>query len=419
MLPGMTELHTDIAIVGGGLAGLSLGIALGRMGGPNLRVLLIDREDPARALAADFDGRVSAIALASQRMLDAVGIWSHVADAQPMWDIRVSDGDSLLFVHYDHSELGDRPFGWMVENRVMRRAQQAALAELPNVTLLAPMGVAEMQLGEPGSGLPASLRLADGREIRARLIVGADGRQSQVRQWAGIGVQQWSYDQTGIVCTVVHERPHHGVAQERFLPAGPFAILPMTDDAQGRHRSSLVWTEPPDRAKAILALDEAGFLAEMRQRFGDHFGSLGSTGPRWSYPLTFVHARDYCAHRLALAGDAAHGIHPIAGQGLNLGLRDVATLTEVIVQAARVGMDIGQETVLDDYARWRRVDSLTLGAVTDGLTRLFSNDIAPIALARRLGLGIVQKLPPAKRLFMRHAMGDLGRLPKLLRGEAV
>ncbi len=415
----MTELHTDIAIVGGGLAGLSLGIALGRMGGPNLQVLLIDREDPARALAADFDGRVSAIALASQRMLDAVGIWRHVAEAQPMWDIRVSDGDSPLFVHYDHSELGDRPFGWMVENRVMRRAQQAALAELPNVTLLAPMGVAEMQLGEPGSGLPASLRLTDGREIRARLIVGADGRQSQVRQWAGIGVQQWSYNQTGIVCTVVHERPHHGVAQERFLPAGPFAILPMTDDAQGRHRSSLVWTEPPDRAKAILALDEAGFLAELRQRFGDHFGSLDSTGPRWSYPLTFVHARDYCAHRLALAGDAAHGIHPIAGQGLNLGLRDVATLTEVIVQAARVGMDIGQETVLNDYARWRRVDSLTLGAVTDGLTRLFSNDIAPIALARRLGLGLVQKLPPAKRLFMRHAMGDLGRLPRLLRGEAV
>ena len=418
----MTVLHTDIAIVGGGLAGLTLGIALGRMGGPNLRVLLVDREDPARALAADFDGRVSAIALASQRMLDTVGIWRHVADAQPMWDIRVSDGDSPLFVHYDHRDLaepGEQPFGWMVENRVMRRAQQAALAELPNVTLLAPMGVAEMQLGAAGSGQPASLQLTDGREIRARLIVGADGRQSQIRQWAGIGVQQWAYNQTGIVCTVVHERPHHGVAQERFLPAGPFAILPMTDDEQGRHRSSLVWTEPPERAAAILALDEAGFVAEMQQRFGDHFGSLSSTGPRWSYPLTFLHAREYCAHRLALAGDAAHGIHPIAGQGLNLGLRDVATLTEVIVRAARLGLDIGQENVLDDYARWRRVDSTLLSAVTDGLTRLFSNDIAPVKLARRLGLGIVEKIPPAKRLFMRHAMGDLGRLPKLLRGEAV
>ncbi len=422
----MTTLDTDIAIVGGGLAGLTLGIALGRMGGrmggPGLRVLLVDREDPARALAAGFDGRVSAIALASQRMLDAIGLWRHVSEAQPMWDIRVSDGDSRLFVHYDHrdlAELGDQPFGWMVENRVMRQAQQAALADLPNVTLLAPMGVTGMQLGESGSGQPASLQLADGREIRARLVVGADGRQSQIRQLAGIGVQHWSYNQTGIVCTVVHERPHHGVAQERFLPAGPFAILPMTDDNAGRHRSSLVWTEPPERAKAILALDEAGFLAEMRLRFGDHFGKLTSTGPRWSYPLTFLHARDYCAHRLALAGDAAHGIHPIAGQGLNLGLRDVATLTEVIVQAARVGLDIGQENVLDDYARWRRVDSTVLSAVTDGLTRLFSNDIAPIALARRLGLGLVQKLPPAKRLFMRHAMGDLGRLPKLLRGEAV
>ncbi len=409
-------IQTEVAIVGGGLAGLTLGIALARHG---VDTLLIDREDPARALNVGFDGRVSAIALASQRMLAAIGLWQHVSAAQPMWDIRVSDGDSPLFVHYDHTALGQDPFGWLVENRVMRVAQQAALAELPKARLLAPLGVATVERGEPGSGAPARLTLSDGTEVRARLVVGADGRQSFMRQQAGIKVLEWSYAQTGIVCTVCHEQPHHGVAQERFLPAGPFAILPMTDDIEGRYRSSLVWTEPTERAKAILALDGNDFVAEMQQRFGDHFGALSVFGPRWSYPLTFMHAERYIDHRLALVGDAAHGIHPIAGQGLNLGLRDVAALVEAVVTARRVGLDLGQQDVLESYENWRRVDTAVLSAVTDGLTRLFSNDIAPVKLARDLGLGLVERLKPAKTFFMRHAMGDVGKLPKLLQGQAI
>ncbi len=404
----------DVVIVGGGLAGLTQGIALASHG---ISVAIVDREDPARAVSAAFDGRVSAIALASQRMLEAIGLWQHVAAAQPMWDIRVSDGDSLLFLHYDHRDLGDQPFGYLVENRVIRQAQQAALAGLPVARLFAPMAVAGVERGQPGSGAPAQVVLADGRRLAARLVIGADGRNSALREQAGIRCTGWSYDQTGIVCTVLHELPHGGAAQERFLPAGPFAILPMTDDEAGRHRSSLVWTEPTDRAAAIMALDDAGFGAEMRQRFGTGYGAAQVTGPRWSYPLSFLHAERYTAHRLALIGDAAHGIHPIAGQGLNLGLRDVAALTEALVEARRLGLDSGQADVLDRYARWRRTDTLVLSAVTDGLTRLFSNDIAPLRLARDLGLGVVDRIVPLKKLFMRHAMGDLGQLPRLLRGE--
>ncbi len=408
-----TELF-DVVIVGGGLAGLTQGIALASHG---MSVAIIDREDPARVLRAGFDGRVSAIALASQRMLEAIGLWRHVREAQPMWDIRVSDGDSLLFLHYDHRDLGDAPFGYMVENRIMRQAQQDALAELPGAQLIAPMTVAKVERGLPGSGAPAQLTLADGRQLRARLVIGADGRQSAMREQAGIRTTTWSYDQTGIVCTVAHELPHEGAAQERFLPAGPFAILPMTDDENGVHRSSLVWTEPTERAATIMGLDDADFQAEMRRRFGDGYGEAHVVGPRWSYPLTFLHAERYTDHRLALIGDAAHGIHPIAGQGLNLGLRDIAALTEALVEARRLGLDPGQADVLERYARWRRTDTLVLSAVTDGLTRLFSNDIAPLRIARDLGLGVVERLPPLKKLFMRHAMGDLGTLPRLLRGE--
>lgn len=406
----------DVAVIGGGLNGLTQAIALARHG---ISVAVIDREDPGRIIEAGFDGRVSAIALASQRMLDAIGLWRHVREAQPMWDIRVSDGDSLLFVHYDHSELGTAPFGYLVENRVIRLAQQAALAECSNLELIAPMTARTIEYGMAGSGGAAEIELGNGRRIHARLVVGADGRQSAIRREAGIRTLDWSYRQTGIVCTVQHDLPHEGVAQERFLPAGPFAILPMTDDAQGRHRSSLVWTEPTERAAAIMALDDTAFAAEMRQRFGSGYGDCDVVGPRWSYPFSFMLALRYTDHRLALIGDAAHGIHPIAGQGLNLGLRDIATLTEAVVEAQRLGLDIGRSDVLERYERWRRVDNVVLGAVTDGLTRLFSNDVAPLRIARDLGLGLVNRIGPLKKLFMRHAMGDLGRLPRLLRGETL
>lgn len=414
--PATAELF-DVAVIGGGLNGLTQAIALARHG---ISVAVIDRENPARAVQAGFDGRVSAIALASQRMLEAIGLWRHVREAQPMWDIRVSDGDSLLFVHYDHTELGTAPFGYLVENRVMRLAQQAALADCAaHLELIAPMTASRIDYGTTGSGAPAEIELGNGRQIRARLVIGADGRQSAIRQQAGIRTLDWSYRQTGIVCTVQHELPHEGVAQERFLPAGPFAILPMTDDAQGRHRSSLVWTEPTERAAAIMALDAPGFAAEMRQRFGTGYGDCDVVGPRWSYPFSFMLALTYTAHRMALVGDAAHGIHPIAGQGLNLGLRDIAALTEAVVDARRLGLDIGRSDVLDRYERWRRLDNVVLGAVTDGLTRLFSNDLAPLRLARDLGLGAVNRIGPLKKLFMRHAMGDLGQLPRLLKGETI
>jgi 2-octaprenyl-6-methoxyphenol hydroxylase len=397
----------DAAIVGGGMVGLALAAALGSAG---IRIAVVDREPPAELTAPAFDGRVSAIAMASQRLLDTVGVWRHVAEAQPILDIRVAEGDSPLFVHYDHREVGDQPFGHMVENRLLRLALLARLKELPNVRLIAPIGVKGM---EAGPGL-ARLGLSDGQTLRAPLVVSAEGRRSLLREQAGIACVAWDYEQFGIVVTVGHEHDHRGVAIERFLPAGPFAMLPMC----GR-RSSLVWTEPSERAGPLLKLPAAEFAAEMGRRFGDHLGRLEIQGPRWSYPLSLHLAERYVDRRLALVGDSAHGIHPIAGQGLNLGFRDVAALAEVVVDAMRLGLDAGAGEVLERYQRWRRVDSLVLAATTDGLNRLFSNDIAPLKLARNLGLGAVNRIGPLKRFFMRHAMGTVGTLPRLLQGAAL
>ncbi len=389
------------------MVGLALAAALG---GAGLDCVVIDREDPATATAAGFDGRVSAIAYASWRLLAQTGVWDHLRAAEPILDIRVSDGDSLMFLHYDHRDLGDAPFGYMVENRDIRRALLARLAELGPVSLLAPAEVAEVIRG----AARVDVRLADGRTVTAPLVVAADGRHSPVRAAAGIGTVGWRYRQVGIVCTVHHALPHLGVAQERFLPAGPFAILPMTGN-----RSSLVWTEREELAPAILAADRAAFTAEMADRFGDHLGPLEVVGGRWSYPLALYLAERYVDRRLALIGDAAHVIHPIAGQGLNLGLRDVAALAEVVVDAARLGLDLGAPAALERYPRWRRFDSLALAAATDGLNRLFSNDVAPLRLARDLGLAAVNRLAPLKRTLMRHARGTVGDLPRLLQGRAL
>ena len=260
----------------------------------------------------------------------------------------------------------------------------------------------------------AAARLKSGAEITARLVIAAEGRQSPLREEAGIGTVDWSYRQTGIVTTVEFEGDHRGIAHARFMPGGPFAILPLLGQ-----RASLVWTETTDLAKVIMALDDTDFNAELRKRFGDFLGDVRTSGPRWSYPLRLQHAERYIAERLALVADSAHVIHPIAGQGLNLGLRDIAALTEVLVEAARRGEDIGAPLVLERYQQWRRVDNWTLALVTDGLNRLFSNDIAPIRLARDLGLGIVQKLPPLKKFFIRHARGTVGKLPRLLEGRPV
>ena len=405
-MAGSETLETEVLIIGGGMVGLTLGCALA---GAGVEVALIDRADPASHHDGGFDGRASAIAHGTTLALDGIGVWSGMAsEAEPIREIRVSDGDSPLFLHYDHRDLGDDPLGYMVENRHFRRALFAAANGFDRLRMLAPCGLGRLTRTEAR----VEAALDDGRLVRARLAIAADGRRSSVRRDAGIAVTSWTYDQTGIVCTVTHERPHRGIAHERFLSAGPFAILPLIGN-----RSSLVWTERSDLAPHIMALDDDGFHGEMARRFGDFLGRLEITGPRWSYPLALSHAARYSDTRLALIGDAAHAMHPIAGQGLNLGLRDVAALSEVVVDARRLGLDIGGADVLARYGRWRRVDTTLLLAVTDGLNRLFSNDIAPVRLVRDLGLAAVNQLPPLKRLFMRHAMGTVGDLPRLARGE--
>ena len=409
----------DVLIVGGGLVGLSLAVALGSAG---LEVIVVDREPPAAAADDAFDGRGSAIAWGSTRVLAGIGVWPHVAGhAEAIREIRVSDGRSLLFLHYDHREAGiavdgqPAPLGYIIENRFIRRALYTTLAAVPGVRLLAPAELLALNR-KPGK---VDAALADGTRIRAVLAIACDGRDSPLRRQAGIGTVGWRYPQTGLVAAIVHELPHNGVAHELFLPAGPFAVLPLPDSADGEHRSSIVWTERAELAPLMLALPAADFAAEIERRFGPTLGRIRVPGRRWSYPLGLIQADRYVAHRLALAGDAAHAIHPIAGQGLNLGLRDVAALAECIVDAARLGLDIGTGAALERYERWRRLDNLMLAATTDGLNRLFSNDVAPVRLARDVGLAAVNRILPLKGLFMRHAMGVLGDLPRLVRGEVL
>jgi 2-octaprenyl-6-methoxyphenol hydroxylase len=402
---------TDVIIGGGGMVGLTLALALAKAG---LRVTVCDPVPRSAALDAGFDGRVSALAYAAVRMYRALGVWERLeTQAQPINDILVTDAApgrpaSPFSLHFDGEEAGT-PLGQIVENRHIRTALFDAAATIPNLELVAPAALEDLSV----DAYSVTARLDNGERIRARLAVAADGRDSAMRERMDIGVVGWSYPQIGIVATVEHEKPHNGVAYEHFLPAGPFAILPMTGN-----RSSLVWTEREKLAPAIVKLPDEAFNAEMTARFGSHLGAARANGPRWSYPLKFHLARAYVRPRFALAGDAAHGIHPIAGQGLNLGLKDAAALADTVLDAARLGMDIGQLDVLRRYERWRRFDSFTLAASTDALTRLFSNDIAPLRALRDLGMGIVDRIGPARRFFMRHAGGDIGKLPRLMRGEA-
>ena len=410
--PPQVEIDVDLLIIGGGFVGGSLAAALDNT---PLSVCLVDRADPATALDASFDGRAFAISLSNQRMLEGIGLWSDLGDTSaPILDIRVSDGPSLLFMHYDHAEVGTDPMGFMVENHHLRQALHRCLTGQRGLTYVAPSQVTALERGRAG----VRAELADGRRVHARLAVAADGRASQTRADAGIGLTRWSYHQTGIVCTVRHERSHDYVAQERFLPSGPFAILPLMGDTEGAaNRASIVWTEREDLAPAMMALDDGAFVAELQDRFGAFLGDIEVVGPRWSYPLSLQFAQETLAERLVLIGDAAHGMHPIAGQGLNMGLRDVAALAEVLVDSHRLGLDIGDGHVLERYERWRRFDNTMMLAATDVLNRLFSNNIAPIRAARDIGLAAVNAVPPLKRLFMRHAMGVVGDLPKLLRGQ--
>jgi len=402
---------TDIIIGGGGMVGLTLALALAQGG---LKVVVADPVPQTALLDPKFDGRVTALAYAAVRMFEALGVWPHLAEhAQPIEDILVTDAPlggtaSPFSLHFDSSELGE-PMGRIAENRYIRIALFQAVAAQPNITFVAPAALTDLT-DESGT---IRATLSNGDTVNAKLAVAADGRESPMREHMGIGIVSWAYPQFGIVATVEHERPHNGVAYEHFLPSGPFAILPLTGN-----RSSLVWTEDEKLAPQMMKLPEDEFNAEIAHRFGSHLGKTKATGPRWSYPLKFHLARDFVRPRFALAGDSAHGIHPIAGQGLNLGLKDAAALAEVVLDAARLGLDIGSIDTLKRYERWRRFDSFVLSVSTDALNRLFSNDITPLRMARDIGLGIVDAIGPARRFFMRHAGGAVGKLPRLMRGEA-
>lgn len=394
----------DVAIAGGGLTGLALAAALVPSG---CRVAVIEHAPLANLVEPAHDGRVTAVARGSQRLLARLGLWPKIApDAEPILEILVGEASSPIEVHYDHREVGGEPLGWIVPNRSLRLALQAAVRDRPEVAVFAPARILHAA-GEAGT---LRLVLEDGRTLRCALLAVCEGRLSPTRRLLGIGARRYVYPQLAIVATLEHERPHRGRAVERFFPDGPFAILPM----RGR-RSSIVWALETAKAKAIRELDGDEFAAEVEERFGDLLGGVSLLGERWYYPLVLVEAERIVAPRAALVGDAARGIHPIAGQGWNLALRDVAALAQVVAEQIAVGLDPGDPLALERYASWRRFDGLALVAVTHGIDRLFANDLEPLKILRNLGLALVERLPPLKRFFMRHAMGVLGELPQAMR----
>ena len=400
----------DVIVTGGGLNGPALALALARAG---LRVAVIDAQ-PAEARAeADFDGRAYALAIASQRLLAAVGVWERLAgQAQPILEIKTTDGrpgegPSRFFLHFEAAEIEEGPMGFMVEDRHLYAAFLAAMRAEPGISHLPATTVTAQEAGPAG----ITVTLSDGRRLTGRMLAGCDGRQSGTAARAGIGRTGWGYGQTALVCAVAHERPHGGIAHQFFMPSGPLAILPLTGN-----RSSIVWSESEAEAKAIAALGDAEFLAVLRPRFGDFLGEVTLAGGRFSYPLNLTLANAYVAPRVALVGDAAHGVHPIAGQGLNLGLRDVGALAEVLVEAHRRGEDIGAADVLERYQSWRRFDSTALALGMDAVNRLFSNDNPILRAARDIGMGVVGAMPGLRRAFIRQAAGLAGAPPKLLRG---
>jgi 2-octaprenyl-6-methoxyphenol hydroxylase len=401
----------DILIAGGGSAGLSAALAI-RQSAPDLQLEVID----ARPLGASGrDERASAIAAAARRMLDRLGVWDRLAaEAQPILSMEITDsrsGDAVrpVFLTFDGRVAEGESFAHMVPNDLLSATLREA-AESAGLRLTAPDSVERF---EAANG-HMEVGLASGAQRRPKLLIAADGIRSRLRALAGIKTVTWSYPQTAIVANVRHERPHEGVAVEHFLPGGPFAILPLKGN-----RSSLVWTERKDDADKLVASDDFVFLIELERRFGHRLGRIELDGPRRSYPLGLTLARDFVRPRFALLGDAAHGIHPIAGQGLNLAFRDAAALAETIVDAHRIGLDVGSLDVLRRYERWRRYDTWQMGLTTDLLNRLFSNDFAPLRAIRDIGLGMVDRLPRLKTMFISEAAGLTGELPKLLNGEAI
>lgn len=408
----MKKLSADVLIIGGGLAGLSLAGVLGRAG---VETIILDRDAPVKHLDVGYDGRTTAISYASHMVLKAAGLWDRIEkDAEPILDIRVADGSAPMFLHFGTDVDADgAPFGWIVENLRLRHYLFEHLKTLPSVQHFAPVDIAGFFANEAAAGVT----LKDGRDISAPLLIGADGRKSATRDWLGIGVREWSYRQSAIVCNVVHEKSHENVAIEHFLPQGPFAVLPMTDDSKGRHRSSVVWSVESRDAPRILKQSPQAFDAALQDLFGPHLGRVHHVSAPMSYPLGLLHADSYTGPRTALMAEAAHVIHPIAGQGLNLSMRDIAVLAELIVDRLGLGLDIGSPQLLAQYEAWRRTDTLLMAGFTDLLNRLFSNNLASVGLLRDLGIGIVDKIPALRGFFARQAMGMGGTLPRILRGE--
>lgn len=410
----------DVILGGGGLVGQTLALALEQAG---LSVIVIDAAKPAETLATTFDGRAFAIAFASYRMWRALGLGDELDQvAQPIEQIMVTDGrlpgrarkggPSLLHLHFDRAEMKelDEPLGLMVEARHVRLALDRGVKAAKSIRMIQPQSVTAIERDPAG----VTVTLANGETLRAPLLGGADGRRSFVRQAVGIRTIGWDYPVTAIVATIQHEEPHGEVAHEYFLPSGPFAILPLKGN-----RSNIVWAEPRKAADALLKMNEPDFIAELRLRFGDFLGALSLEGPRFGYPLSMQLAERMIDARVALAGDSAHGIHPLAGQGLNLGLKDCAALAECIADGVNLGLDPGDVSILERYQRWRRFDNVSMAMGMEFFDKLFSNDIAPVRAARTLGLAAVNAVGPARRFFMKYAGGGAGDLPKLLRGESL
>lgn len=403
------KYDADILIVGGGLNGPALALALA---GTGQSVIVVDALPKDTRAEAGFDGRSYALALASIRVLDGIGLWPRVAEhAQPMLKIVASDGRAgegaaPYFLQFDHAEIEEGPMGHMLEDRHLRPSLIGAM-DAAGITQLS----GETVVAQSADAHGATIQLASGRSLRARLVVGCDGRDSGTATRAGIRRTGWDYGQTGLVCAVEHALPHEGVAHQFFMPPGPLAILPLPGN-----RSSIVWSETTARAAEIHAMDDAGYLDVLRPRFGGFLGEVALAGKRYAYPLRLSVANRFIGPRLALVGDAAHGLHPIAGQGFNLGLRDIAALAEVVTEAARRGEDIASPLVLERYQQWRRFDTMLMAVGTDGVNRLFSNDNPVLRGIRDLGLGVVGALPGLRRACIREAAGLTGDMPRLMRG---
>ncbi len=401
----------DVIVIGGGLAGLTMTSLLASAG---IDVICIDREEPPTTLTDTFDGRTTAVSWGSRKVLEAAGVWAVLdKTACPIQSIHILDGDSPLLLTFDSAEVSGRTFGWITENLALRQALYNRVAKLKTAQHIAPAAVSDFTLHDTH----VTVHLADGRTYDAALVIGADGRQSFTREWMKIGTRAWPYNQRALVCTVEHEYPHSHVAVEHFRPSGPFATLPMWDSPAGVPRSSVVWTEHGPLKNSALHWDQQSFDAALSARFPESYGRVRQVAKRYSYPLGLVHAHSYIGPRMALIAEAAHGIHPIAGQGLNMGLRDIAEIGSLITHALEENEDPGHDNLLETYQQKRRLDNIGMAGATDGLTRLFSNDLMPVRIARRLGLRAVSNLPVAKQFFMNQAMGATGLLPSLIKDD--